>query len=227
VKHFAITTILAALVASGQADAAHVASKAECLSACLPQIATACGGVRPAKHNRCRLALVRQCRRFGPKTMCPVSAPPSPPTTISTMPVATTTTTTAPFIPPTTTTTLPPPGPWTGVWNFVGSLYSNTCSSAATPNAGQYTIVQTGLTVRVTLTSIPTYIGLGDVAPDGSFAASGPWTTGICNFVTLLAATPTGGVIGTSVPASAGITANCQGAYNCETIFNGVLTRVQ
>jgi len=228
VKHFAIITILAVLVASGQADAVRVASKAECLSACRSQITIGCGGYRRAKYNRCQLALVQHCRRFGPETMCPVSPPPSPPTTISTMPVATTTTTTAPFIPPTTTTTHPPPGPWTGVWTFVGSLYSNTCSSAATPNADQYTIVQTGPTVRVTLTSIPTYIGLGDFAPDGSFAASGPWTTGICNFVTLLAATPTGGVIGTSVPASAGITANCQGgAYNCETIFNGVLTRVQ
>jgi hypothetical protein len=227
VKHFAIITILAALVASGQADAALVASKADCLSACLPQITTACSGFRRAKYNRCRLALVRECRRFGPKTMCPVSPPPAPPTTISTVPAATTTTTTAPFIPPTTTTTLPPPGPWTGVWNFVGSLYSNTCSSAATMNADQYAIVQTGLTVRVTFASMPTCVGLGDLHPDGSFAASGQWTTGICNFVTVLTATPAGSVIGASVPASAGITANCQGAYSCETIFNGVLTRVQ
>ena len=94
-------------------------------------------------------------------------------------------------------------------------------------NADQYTIVQTGLTVRVTLASIPTYVGLGDVDPDGSFAASGPWTTGICNFVTVLTATPRGSVIGANVQASAGITANCQGAYSCETILNGVLTRAQ
>ena len=176
-KHFATITILAALVVSGQADAAHVASKAECLSACLPQIATACGGFRPAKYNRCRLALVRQCRRLRPKRCVRYQRLLRRRPRSSTMPVATTTTTTAPFIPPTTTTTLPPPGPWTGVWNFVGSLYSNTCgSSAATPNADQYTIVQTGLTVRVTLTSIPTYVGLGDVAPTGALlrAARGP-----------------------------------------------------
>jgi hypothetical protein len=106
-------------------------------------------------------------------------------------------------------------------------LYSSTCSSAATINTDEYTIVQTGRTVRVTLASVPTYVGLADVNPDGSFAASGPWTTGICNVVTVLAATPTGGVIGASVPASAGIATTCQGAFSCETTFNGVLARVR
>ena len=226
-KQLAIITILAAVVARGQADATPVASKAECLSTCAPHIAEVCGRFRPAKYNRCRLHLVRQCRRFGPETMCPVPPRPSPPTTITTVPVAATTTTTAPFIPPTTTTTLPLPGPWTGVWNFVGSLYSSTCSSAATINTDEYTMAQTGRTVRVTLASVPTYVGLADVNPDASFAASGPWTTGICNFVTVLAATPTGGVIGASVPASAGIATTCQGAFSCETTFNGVLTRVR
>jgi hypothetical protein len=223
-KQLAIITILAAMVGSGQADATPVASRAECLSTCAPQITDACGGFRRAKYNRCRLQLVRQCRRFGAEMMCPVPPPPSPPTT-TTVPVATTTTTTAPFIPP--TTTLPPPGPWTGVWDFVGSLHSNTCSSAATINAAEYTIVQTGPTIRVTLASIPTYVGLDDVKPDGSFAASGSWTTGICNFVTVLATTPTDGAIGASVPASAGTATSCQDAYSCETIFDGVLTRVR
>ena len=226
-KQLAIITLLAAVVASGQSDATPVASKAECLSTCAPHIAEVCGRFRRAKYNRCRLHLVRQCRRLGPETMCPVPPRPSPPTTITTVPVATTTTTTAPFIPPTSTTTLPLPGPWTGVWNFVGSLYSSTCSSAATINTDEYTMAQTGRTVRVTLASVPTYVGLADVNPDGSFVASGPWTTGICNFVVVLATTPMGGVIGASVPASAGIATTCQGAFGCETTFNGVLTRVR
>src|SRR5262245_17951610 len=71
VKRLRIITILAAVVASGQADATLVASKAECLSTCAPQIVDACGGFRRAKYNRCRLKLVRQCRRFGPDTVCP------------------------------------------------------------------------------------------------------------------------------------------------------------
>jgi hypothetical protein len=101
VKHFAIITILAALLASGQADAALVASKAECLSACAPQIAGGCSGLRRAKYNRCRLTLVRQCRRFGLETVCP--AP--PPTTTTIVPVQATTTTTTLALPSTTTTT--------------------------------------------------------------------------------------------------------------------------
>jgi hypothetical protein len=101
VKHFAIITILAALLASGQADAALVASKAECLSACAPQIAGACSGLRRAKYNRCRLTLARQCRRFGLETVCP--AP--PPTTTAIVPVQATTTTTTLALPSTTTTT--------------------------------------------------------------------------------------------------------------------------
>ena len=227
-KQLAIIAIFAAVVTSGQADATPVASRAECLSTCAPQIADACGGLRRAKYNRCRLHVVRQCRRFGSATMCPVPVPDAPPTTITTVPVATTTTTTAGSIPPSpTTTTLPPPGPWTGVWNFVGALYSSTCPSPAATNADLYTIVQTGLTVRVTLASIPTYVGLDEVNPDGSFSASGQWSTGICNFVTVLAATPTSGVIGASAPASAGITTSCQGAFSCDTIFSGVLTRVR
>jgi ABC-type Fe3+-hydroxamate transport system substrate-binding protein len=214
VKQLAIIAIFATVVTSGQADATPVASRAECLSTCAPQIADACGGLRRAKYNRCRLHVVRQCRRFGSATMCPVPVPPAPPTTITTMPVA-------------TTTTLPPPGPWTGVWNFVGALYSSTCPSPAATNADLYTIVQTGLTVRVTLASIPSYVALDGANPDGSFSASGQWSTGICNFVTLLAARPTSGVIGASVPASVEIVTSCQGAFSCDTIFSGVLTRVR
>jgi hypothetical protein len=88
-----------------------VASKAECLSTCAPQIADACGGFRRAKYNRCRLKLVRQCRRFGPETVCPAPPPPQI-TTTTTRPeasVPTTSSTTTVIMLPPTTSTLPAP----------------------------------------------------------------------------------------------------------------------
>jgi hypothetical protein len=149
VKRFTIITILAALLASGQADAALVASKAECLSACVPQIAGACGGLRRAKYNRCWLTLVRQCRRFGPETVCP--AP--PPTTTTIVPVgasttttilappSTTTTTFAVLLPttttttilslPTTTTTLPGTPDLRGSYQLDGVVTTDTCGMSA------------------------------------------------------------------------------------------------
>src|SRR5262245_58059570 len=139
----AIISVLAAVLMSSQANARFVASKAACLSACSQQIAGACGGFRRIKYNRCRLKLVRHCRRFSPETICP-APPPLPPTTTPTVPIVTPTTTpTVPIVtpttttlppyppttsttstsrPPTTTTTVPPASPFQGTWSLHSTL---------------------------------------------------------------------------------------------------------
>jgi hypothetical protein len=160
VKHFAIITILAAVLASGQADAALVASKAECLSACAPQIAGACGGLRRAKYNRCLLALVRQCRRFGPETVCP--DPPATPTTTTTLPPLTTS----------TPTTLPSIPDLRGHYTFQGTVTSDPCGAMGIWNGYGFPFTvstQSGISLSGMLDTLA-------VAASGTITSDGSWT---------------------------------------------------
>jgi len=146
VKRFAIITLLAAVMASGQADARLVAARAECLSACAPQIADACSDFRRANYNRCRLKLVRTCRRFGPAAVCPAPPPTTTTTTlVTTLPTTTTVPvgvpTTLPTSMPTSTTTVPVPLP--------------TTSTTALPGIPDPTPPSTSPTTTTTLPVVP------------------------------------------------------------------------
>src|SRR5262245_3046757 len=74
-KHFAIiTTILAAVVASGQADARLVSTRAQCVAACGKAVSDSCGRItKRGKFNACRVKLIRRCMRFDVPAMCPTA----------------------------------------------------------------------------------------------------------------------------------------------------------
>ena len=134
-KQFLTLALIAgALMVTSPGHARMVASTSQCVASCGDAINTTCGWItKPGRFNRCRTRLIKQCRKFGTDVMCPAppQTPPPPPAPV----VTTTTTTTFPYVPPTTTTLPPPPppvyGPWTGTWNFYGSLISNTCPPGA------------------------------------------------------------------------------------------------
>jgi len=171
-KHFAIITILAALVASGRADARLVATRAQCVAACGNATTETCGWItKRGKFNRCRIKLINLCKRFGTDQMCP--APPAPPapapvTTPTTPPVVvTTTTTTVPYNPP-TTTTLPPRGAfYEGTWQFTGSVVENSCGASVSGLQDYVTVdVQIGGGIVGTVDSVPGIVFIGSF-PNG------------------------------------------------------------
>jgi len=157
-KHFAIiTTILAAVVASGQADARLVSTRAQCVAACGNATTETCSWItKRGKFNRCRAKLINQCKRFGTDLMCPPpAAPPAPPVT--------TTTTTVPYIPPTTTTTLPTRGQfYEGTWQFTGSVSENSCGLSVAGLSDAVTVdVQIGGGITGTVASVPGVVFVG------------------------------------------------------------------
>jgi hypothetical protein len=217
VKRFAIITILAAIVASGQADARLVATRAVCVAACGNATTETCGWIRKrGKFNRCRTKLLNQCKRFGTNVMCP-----------TTVPVPTTTTTTQQYIPPTTTTTLPSVAQWAGVWDFAGSLSSDTCGTSITTLVDEFTITQSGASLTVTVATVPGLVLYGAVAPDGHFTVSGGGTTSAgCYYGVALEALPNGTVIVSSEPAGVAISAACSSFASCATLYVGGIVRV-
>jgi hypothetical protein len=249
----AIISVLAAVLTSGQANARFVASKAACLSACSQQIANACGGFRRTKYNRCRLKLVRQCRRFGPETICPAPLPLSPttpttvpvvtPTTPTTVPIAVvivTTSTTPPPPPPTTTTvtvplfgttttTLPARVPWNGVWKWVGSPSNQQHGTYPVCGGGsavseEFTIVQSGTIVTVTVAGLPGLVLGGNVDEyNGAFTAFGSGYQGTCQVLMLFQTHPDGTANVTHRPADVGVLNLCWG---CERSYSGFMDRV-
>ena len=176
-KHFAIiTTILAAVVASGQADARLVSTRAQCVAACDNATAETCGWItKRGKFNRCRAKLINQCKRFGTDRTCPppAAAPVTTPTTLpvvttTTLPVVvTTTTTTVPYVPP-TTTTLPPRGAfYEGTWQFTGSVVENSCGLSMAGLQDYVTVdVQIGGGIVGTVDSVPGIVFIGSF-PNG------------------------------------------------------------
>src|SRR5262249_8236819 len=161
---------------------------------------------------------------FGTDVMCPAQqvAPPPPPTTTQPPVVTTTTTTTVPYIPP-TTTTLPPLGPWSGVWDFYGTIYQSDCP-AGTPYAlsETYAVEQGGLYFAAKVGSLPGVVLTGDIDEDGGFTVVGDFTQNGCAFRTVLATTPTGTIIVSTEPASAGLHASCP-AGSCTVIYAGLM----
>src|SRR5262249_7349001 len=204
-----------------------------CRAACGNAISSSCGWI--PKHHRfmlCQQKLLRQCKRWGVDGMCPAPAQPTPTTTLPPPPPPTTTTTTLRYIPP-TTTTLPPPLPpqvahWAGVWDFSGTLSSDTCGTNITTLVDTFTISQSGVNLSVTVADVPGLVMTGQVAPDGHFTVSGGGYDQAypgCAYGVALEALPNGTIIVTTESAGVALSVGC-GNASCSALYVGAIVRV-
>ena len=233
-QFFALALIAGALMITSPGQASMVASKSQCLASCGSAISTSCGWItKPGRFNRCRTHLIKQCRKFGTDVMCPTAPPPAPPVTTTTVPapVVTTTTTTVPYVPPTTTTLPPPPpvyNPWTGTWNWYGTLTDDTCPPGVTSpyQADTFYVVQNGTSFTAQAATLGSgVVFTGGLDSDGGFTieASGVYIPGdplhcVVNFV--LTVSPVGTVIESSDPAWVARTAYCP-TFTCTSGWAG------
>jgi hypothetical protein len=178
VSTLALLGVLAGLTSS-DAHARLLATKTECLSACGAQVAASCGAFPRGRANRCRLRLVRQCRKFGPEMVCPA------PTTTTLLATTTTTTPNTLLSPttttqPTSTTTLPPIPTIPDVrgdYTFRGVVTSDTCGGYWD---GSY-VVSVNTQIGADLAG---WVGLGQgtgsLYDDGSWTLQGNYCNGTC-----------------------------------------------
>src|SRR5262245_60521238 len=145
VNRFAILTILAAVVASGQADARLMASRAKCVAECDNATPETCGWItKRGRFRRCRTKLINTCKRFGTNVMCPTPSP-----TTTTLPIVTTTTTVPfPSASPTTTSTLP-------VWSAATPPSTSPTTTSTLPVWSATTPRSTSPTTTSTLPVVP------------------------------------------------------------------------
>jgi hypothetical protein len=224
-QFFTLALIAGALMVTSPGQASMVASKSQCVASCGSAISTSCGWItKPGRFNRCRMRLLRQCRKFGTDVMCPAPPPPpAPPVTAPTAPVVTTTTTTTlPYVPPTTTTLPAPPppvyGPWTGTWTFYGTILQNNCPSASYGMVETFYVTQSGTLFTAVPSDISGVALYGSMDSDGGFTVEGSWTLngGPCVFDVSLSASP---------DASAGLAqiTYCP-AFSCTTVWSGTVS---
>jgi hypothetical protein len=121
-------------------------------------------------------------------------------------------------------------GPWTGTWNFYGSLISNTCppGSSVLNLADTFYVVQSGTSFAAEEASLGTgVVFTGSMDSDGGFTivADGVYLVSdpVCVFNQALTVSPVGTVIEFSDPAGVAITTICP-TYSCVAEWAGSVT---
>src|SRR5262249_5309100 len=176
-KQFFVLVLMAGALTVSAPSHALVSSRLACASACDGDGVTAatCNWIsRPGKWKRCRLRLIKQCRKFGTDVMGPAPAP------------VVTTTTTLPYVPPTTTKTLPVvtyPN-LIGTYVFDGSLVDDPCGVGSYLSPPQY--LGSSVTVHFSVTSeVGTSLSgtMGVYTATGSYDPStGGWNLGTTGY---------------------------------------------
>jgi len=195
-----------------------------CKTQCLDEVWASCAFLRKAKLKRCRVKIWNVCRRGFLDCDPPVTTttPTRPPTTTT----SSSTTTTTASRPATTTTTTLPYGPWTGTWDFFGTLSENTCPSVSVSYYARDTfyIVQQGSAFTVTIASFPDVVMTGTWNDLGGITVTGSAPQEGCTAFVALVTDGSGNVAIASANAGVGLGVSC-GGVTCRATYLGTIDR--